>query len=93
MNFKITENKGERIWGASKHSISQFIERNRFLTDNDYREALFTLLNMMEKATFVCFDLKQNSDVYTYGSWVFICKESTIVTVYTKKRFSLETSY
>jgi hypothetical protein len=85
MKLEVSQNKGERIWGCSKHAIEQFLERNRFLSKDDYKIALYTILKMMNKAIFVTFDLEQNSDIYTYGSWVFVCKESTVVTVYQRK--------
>jgi hypothetical protein len=85
MQLEISEKKGERIWGCSTHVVDRFIQKNRFLKNSDYRTALFTLLKMMNKATLVCYDLDQDSDIYTYGSWIMVCKESTIVTVYPKK--------
>lgn len=85
MKFEVTKNKGERVWGASSHAIKRFIEKNKFLDKNDYRQAVYSLLKMMNKAVFVTYDSEQYSDIYTYGSWVFVCKESTIVTVYEKK--------
>lgn len=85
MNFEIAGNKGERYWGASSHAIEMFIERNRFLTEDDWRDATITLLKMMNNATYLCRDLDQDSDVYASESWILICKDSTIVTVYPKK--------
>lgn len=85
MKFEVSPNKGERIWGCSKHAVEQFLERNRFLQKDDYKTALYTILKMMNKAIFVTYDLEQNSDIYTYGSWIFVCKESTVVTVYQRK--------
>jgi hypothetical protein len=90
VNFEISENKGERIWGASSHAIEQFISRNKFLNKNDYRASVVTMLKMMNKATLLTYDLEQNSDIYVYGSWIFVCKESTIVTVYEKKNSKWE---
>lgn len=83
MNLELSENKGTRVWGCSKHSIEQFLERDKFC--KDYRQAIVTILKMIDKATFICFDLEQNSDIYFYKSWVFVCKESTVVTIYPKK--------
>jgi hypothetical protein len=85
MRFEVGNNKGERIWHCSTHVLDQFRTRNKFLKTALNREVRRTLLNMMNKAVLVTYDLEQNSDIYNYGSWIFVCKESTIVTVYEKK--------
>lgn len=90
MQFEITENKGERVWGASTHAVNRFIDKNKFLQEDDYKTALYSMLKMMNKAILVTFDLEQNSDIYTYGSWIFVCKESTIVTIYPRKKSKWE---
>lgn len=85
------DNFGTRIWGCSKHSIEQFIERNKFLGENDYRLAIITMLKMMNKAVFLCYEERDIfAEIYTYGSWIFVTKESTIVTVYEKKGSKFE---
>lgn len=83
MQLEISENKGERKWGCSKHSIEQFMLRNKFC--KDYKTAIITILKMIDKATFVCYDFQQSSDIFTYKNWVFVCKESTVVTIYPRK--------
>jgi hypothetical protein len=85
MKFEYSENKGERQWGASVHAVKQFIERNRFFTEENYRYAHETIIEMINKATLVTYDMEQNSDIYYYGSWIFVCKDSTIVTIYERK--------
>jgi len=83
MNFEISENKGERVWGASKHAIERFLEKDKFC--KDYRQAIITILKMVSKSNYVCFDFEQGSHIYHYKAWVFVCKESTVVTVYPSK--------
>jgi hypothetical protein len=83
MNFEVSDNKGSRVWGCSKHAIEQFLERDKFC--KGYREAIVTMLKMIEKANFVTYDLQQGSDIYHYKNWVFVCKESTVVTIYPAK--------
>jgi hypothetical protein len=85
MKFEYSDNKGERVWGASSHAIDRFMEKNKFIQPGDYRNAIVTMLKMMNKASLLTYDTDKNSDVYYYGSWIFICKDSTIVTVYPKK--------
>jgi hypothetical protein len=86
MRFELSINQGEKVWGCSTHAIEQFIERNKFLTKSDFNHAMDTLVTMMRKAVFICYEARDKvAEIYTYGKWVFIAKESTIVTVYEKK--------
>jgi hypothetical protein len=83
MNLQVSDNKGERVWGCSKHAIEQFLERDKFV--KTYRQAIMTMLKMIDKAVFITYDLQQGSDIYYHKNWVFVCKESTIVTIYQKQ--------
>lgn len=84
MRFDETFNKGEKTWGCSYHSITQFIDRNKFV--QDHKEAIMTLLKMMNNAIFLCYDKRDKiAEIYTNGNWIFVTKESTIVTVYEKR--------
>lgn len=86
MRLEIAENHGLKVWGASKHAIEQFIDRNKFLGQQDFKQAIITMLKMMNKAVFLCYDEKYNmAEIYNYGNWIFCTKESTIVTIYQKK--------
>ena len=77
---------GQKMWGASTHAITRFIERNRFMKEGDYKHAISVMLDMMSKAVFLCYENRgKMAEIYNYKNWIFITKDSTIVTVYEKK--------
>lgn len=83
--FEEREGKGERIWGATTHAIERFIEKNKFIEEGDFRTAIRTMLKMVDKATYITFDEEQHSHILYYGAWIFVTKESSIITVYPRK--------
>ncbi|HLO11502.1 MAG TPA: hypothetical protein VK190_04535 [Pseudoneobacillus sp.] len=86
MRLEVMDGKGKRYWGASKHAVEMFIDRDKFSTEDNWKGAMISLLKMMNKATFVCYEERDiMAEIYTYKNWIFVTKESTIVTVYEKK--------
>lgn len=90
MKLEVNQDKGQRIWGASRHAISRFIEKNKFIEEGDYRTAIKQILKMMNEAVFVTYDLENNSEIFVNGSWIFVCNSCTVITVYKKKNCKWE---
>lgn len=89
--FMEPEKLGSTVWECSTHAICQFIERNKFLSHDDWEAATSMILDMIEKAIFIAHETRDRiAEVWVYGQWIFVTKESTVVTAYPKKGSKFE---
>lgn len=74
-----------RDWRTSYHVIERFIEKNKFLDNSNWGKACREVIKMMDEAILITYDYDTMADIYSYKSWILVCQESTIVTIYPKK--------
>lgn len=84
-------NKGAVYFEFTKHAVERFKERCNFVRTN--AEAFPILENMIEKAIYIKSEWyldKENAiqvlqDVFHYKNWIFIVKESVVITIFESK--------